>query len=324
MSRIRVLVSNDDGILAPGIVALVSALGSSGLCDVFVSAPGQERSASSHAITLGQHISAISHAMHGAVEAYAVDGKPADCTMLALHGPLFQKRDFDLVVSGINRGDNLGLHVIYSGTVGAAEEAAIKGVPAIAVSLDNYKALTPEGFHAGAAHVVAFVKALCSADRGFACTKLKHLKNAVININIPAQDPFQGFYLAHQGSGIVDLNYQQVTEDTPSHKEGHMMEAVGNEQEAKQPHNGVQNKGIRTFRNCAGEVRWDMTVGCDSWAVKQGWISVTPLGLRSDIAQDSSKVSAHSTSPDLIHVVSMAMQAAAQSLGVQCGGTAKL
>ena len=65
MSSIRVLVSNDDGILAPGIVALVSALGSSDLCDVFVSAPGHERSASSHAITLGQHISAISHAMHG-------------------------------------------------------------------------------------------------------------------------------------------------------------------------------------------------------------------------------------------------------------------
>ena len=65
MSRIRVLVSNDDGILAPGIVALVSALGTSDLCDVFVSAPGQERSASSHAITLGQRISAIPHAMHG-------------------------------------------------------------------------------------------------------------------------------------------------------------------------------------------------------------------------------------------------------------------
>ena len=100
------------------------------------------------------------------------------------------------------------------------------------------------------------LQALCSADRGSSRTQLSHLKNAVININIPAQDPFQGFYLAHQGSGIVDLNYQQVTEDTPSHKEGHMMEAVGNEQEAKQPHNGVQNKGIRTFRNCAGEVRW--------------------------------------------------------------------
>ena len=122
MSRIRVLVSNDDGIFAPGLVALVSALGASDLCEVLVSAPAQERSASSHAITLGQHISAVPVSMHGtltiglpqplagltvatcgsnsclrcvsagagAAEAYAVDGKPADCTMLALHGPLFQ------------------------------------------------------------------------------------------------------------------------------------------------------------------------------------------------------------------------------------------
>lgn len=126
MEPIRVLVSNDDGIAAPGIVALVSALGSIDLCDVYVSAPAQERSASSHAITLGQHITGTPIAMQGAslscrnsrpslplpgppnvlwhvcyachrctvsagaVEAYAVDGKPADCTMLALHGPLFK------------------------------------------------------------------------------------------------------------------------------------------------------------------------------------------------------------------------------------------
>ena len=73
MSRLRVLVSNDDGITAPGIVALATALGSSGLCDVFVSAPMHERSASSHAITLGQHITATPATMQGE----AVHPRPA-------------------------------------------------------------------------------------------------------------------------------------------------------------------------------------------------------------------------------------------------------
>ncbi|DBA74282.1 hypothetical protein WJX77_009801 [Trebouxia sp. C0004] len=324
MGPIRVLVSNDDGIAAPGIVALVSALGATELCDVYVSAPAQERSASSHAITLGQHITGTPVAMQGAVEAYAIDGKPADCTMLALHGPLFQIQQFDLVVSGINRGDNLGLHVIYSGTVGAAEEAAIKGVPAIAVSLDNYKALTPDGFKVGAAYIVAFVQALCTRGQG-AHPQLSHLTNAVININIPAQDPFHGFYLAHQGSGIVDLNYQQVTKDTMDQKEGHMLEAHGNEQQAKTSNTLDQCDGVRTFRNFAGDMRWDMASGSDSWAVKQGWVSITPLGLRSDVifSQELSKP-AHSTHPELIQTVTAAMHTAAHSLGVNVGGTPKL
>ena len=100
-------------------------------------------------------------------------------------------------------------------------------------------------------------QALCRSSNGPAhLPQLSHLKNAVININIPAQDPFNGFYLAHQGSGIVDLNYQQVTQDSVSEKEGHMMETVGNEQEAKTPSNPHQHGHRRTFRNCAGEVRW--------------------------------------------------------------------
>ena len=78
----------------------------------------------------------------------------------------------------------------------------------------------------------------------------------MVNINVPAQDPFQGFYLAHQGSGIVDLNFQQVTPDTPDEKEGHMMDTLGNEQEAKTPKHANQGGGVRTFRNYAGAMRW--------------------------------------------------------------------
>lgn len=325
MGRLKVLVSNDDGIAAPGIVALVAAIGSLDFCNVYVSAPTHERSASSHAITLGQHLTATPVQMQGATEAYAIDGRPADCTMLALHGPLFQSQDFDLVVSGINRGDNLGLHVIYSGTVGAAEEAAIKGVPAIAVSLDNYKALTPEGFMAGAAYVVALIKALYPQSNGASNLQLSHLAHVVVNINIPAQDPFQGFYLAHQGSSIVDLNFQQVTPDTPDKKEGHFMETIGNEREAKTPNHASQ-AGVRTFRNFAGAVCWDETPGSDSWAVQQGWVSVTPLGLKGDITTPEQGLSTASLLPhsEVVSTLSAAMKAAAHSLGVSVGASPKL
>ncbi|KAL3133554.1 hypothetical protein ABBQ38_007403 [Trebouxia sp. C0009 RCD-2024] len=325
MGPSRILVSNDDGISAPGIVALVAALGSTGSCDVYVSAPRHESSASSHAITLGQHLTAAPVKMQGATEAYAIDGRPADCTMLALHGPLFQSQDFDLVVSGINRGDNLGLHVIYSGTVGAAEEAAIKGVPAIAVSLDNYKALTPEGFMAGATYVVALIQALYPSN-GDPKLQLSHLAHVVVNINIPAQDPFQGFYLAHQGSGIVDLNFQQVTPDTPDKKEGHFMETAGNEREAKTPQDAPQAGGMRTFRNFAGAVCWDETPGSDSWAVQQGWVSVTPLGLKGDITAHSQGLSTTSLrpNPEVVSTLSAAVKAAAHSLGVSVGASPKL
>ena len=100
-----------------------------------------------------------------------------------------------------------------------------------------------------------FLQALCTRGQG-AHPQLSHLTNAVVNINIPAQDPFHGFYLAHQGSGIVDLNYQQVTKDTVDQKEGHMLEAYGNEQQAKTPNALDQSDGVRTFRNFAGEMRW--------------------------------------------------------------------
>lgn len=122
----RVLVSNDDGIHAPGLRALVAALVAADFCSVFVAAPSSERSASSHCITLTRYLSCAHEPIEGVEASFAVDGTPADSVMLALNSDLFtpRQRDFDLVVSGINRGDNCGLHVIYSGTVAAAREAA--------------------------------------------------------------------------------------------------------------------------------------------------------------------------------------------------------
>jgi 5'-nucleotidase len=122
-----ILVTNDDGIHAPGIRALAPAL--RGLGEVWVVAPDREASASSHSLTLKHPLRAEKIEPN----VIAVDGSPADCVNLAIV-KLLPRRPA-LVVSGINRGGNLGDDVFYSGTVGAAREATFFGVPAIAVSV---------------------------------------------------------------------------------------------------------------------------------------------------------------------------------------------
>jgi 5'-nucleotidase len=123
----HILVTNDDGIHAPGLRVLVDSLGEIGA--VTVVAPNQERSAAAQSLTLRQPI----YYDQIAEREYAVEGTPADAMILAFHTLLKEKPD--LVVSGINRGGNLGENVYYSGTVGAAMEAAINRVPAVAVSV---------------------------------------------------------------------------------------------------------------------------------------------------------------------------------------------
>lgn len=131
----HILVTNDDGILAIGIRTLAKALQKLGT--VTVVAPDRERSATGHAITVHQPLRVRQIADYPANEAYAVDGTPADCVKLALEALPIQRPD--LVISGINRGPNLGTDVLYSGTVSAAIEAAILGLPAIAVSLADFR-----------------------------------------------------------------------------------------------------------------------------------------------------------------------------------------
>lgn len=123
----RILISNDDGIDAPGLAALEQALAPLG--DVWVVAPEKERSAQSHALTLHKPL----RVKPRGERRFAVSGTPADCVYLARHHLLPEAPD--LVVSGVNRGANLGKDVHYSGTVAAAREAAMARLPAIAVSL---------------------------------------------------------------------------------------------------------------------------------------------------------------------------------------------
>jgi 5'-nucleotidase len=127
-----ILLTNDDGIRAPGLVALYRELAKSH--DVQVVAPETVQSATGHGITMSAPLLTSRVKVEDAFEGTAVDGRPADCVKLAIN-QLTGGRIPDLVVSGMNSGTNVGINVIYSGTVAAAIEAAFLGLPAIAVSL---------------------------------------------------------------------------------------------------------------------------------------------------------------------------------------------
>lgn len=127
----KILISNDDGIMAPGINVLKSFLEKDH--DVYVVAPDVERSATGHAITIRNPLWAKKVNINQEFFGYAVNGTPADCVKLGTQA-IYKDIDFDLVISGINKGANMGTDILYSGTVSAALEGAISGYPSIAVS----------------------------------------------------------------------------------------------------------------------------------------------------------------------------------------------
>ena len=128
----RILLTNDDGIFAPGLKALAACFSGAGHT-VYVCAPDRERSAASHSATFTRGLHAAPMDVDHAAQAWAVDGTPADCASLGLF--LCREKGVELVVSGINLGMNQGGACVYSGTVAAAMEGAMRGVQALAVSL---------------------------------------------------------------------------------------------------------------------------------------------------------------------------------------------
>jgi len=172
-----ILVTNDDGVSSPGIHALADALKALG--EVTVVAPTQEASAIGHALTLRRPLRIDAHG--GGV--YAVDGTPTDCVNLGVD--VILKRRPDLVVSGINKGWNLGDDVTYSGTVAGAMEGALLGIPAVAVSLRR----TPEFDFSHAAEAAVTVARAALAHRWPARTFL--------NINVNTGPP-KGFRVTTQ------------------------------------------------------------------------------------------------------------------------------
>ena len=138
MSRPLILVTNDDGITAGGIAALVSVAKEFG--DVLVVAPDSPQSAQGHAITISQPVFVReSDALGDDIEAYECSGTPVDCVKLA-KSVLLAGRTPDLCVSGINHGSNAAINILYSGTLSAAMEASLEGIPSIGFSFLNYLA----------------------------------------------------------------------------------------------------------------------------------------------------------------------------------------
>jgi 5'-nucleotidase len=127
----RILLTNDDGILAPGILAAKAALDP--IAEVIIVAPERQRSAAGHAITLHKPLRLVPVKLPDGSTGYATNGTPTDCVTLGVE--IVMKNKCDLVVSGINAGANLGWDLTYSGTVSAAIEGAVLGLPAIAISL---------------------------------------------------------------------------------------------------------------------------------------------------------------------------------------------
>lgn len=166
--RPLILVTNDDGVMAPGIRALAAALRQVG--DVIVCAPDRERSATSHALTLDRPLR-VDELEPGV---FAIDGTPADCSYLGLLHLV--PRTPALCVSGINHGYNLGSDIFYSGTVAGAVEAALRGVPAIAISLERH---APADFAAAAAFARALAGEVIARGPGGIPAA------ALLNVNLP-------------------------------------------------------------------------------------------------------------------------------------------
>ena len=186
----KILISNDDGIFAPGIAALVEAFSREGY-EVFVCAPDSQRSAASHSLTIGRPLTVKEVDFPGAAKAYAIGGTPADCVKLGL---TVLCPDAQAVVSGVNKGYNVGTDILYSGTVAAAMEGAICGRVALAVSQMEKR----EDFSKAAQLAVQMFAKLVE-------NPLAPL--SVLNVNYPACDEIKGVQTAVMGQLHYIENY---------------------------------------------------------------------------------------------------------------------
>jgi 5'-nucleotidase len=194
-ARPHVLLTNDDGIHAPGLRALAAALRE--IADLTIVAPSQENSGMGHAITVFRDLHFAPVHEDGHLWGWGLNGTPADCVKVAIH-MLGRDRPFDAVISGINRGQNAGINVLYSGTVAAAREAAIYGLPAMAVSL-LYKVEDYMPYET-AARVAADVLKLMQQH--------PLPRGVMLNVNVPPveYDALQGWAVTRMGdSGYSDF-----------------------------------------------------------------------------------------------------------------------
>jgi len=227
-----ILVTNDDGIHSPGINVLAERLAA--IARVVIVAPDRERSAVGHALTLHSPL----RADEIRPDCFAVDGTPTDCVNLGIHGLLPSRPA--LVVSGINKGGNMGDDITYSGTVSAAMEATLMGVPAFAVSLAG-TAFGPDDFAPAAEFSLALARHILERQLP---------PDTFLNVNVPAGRP-RTVVLTRQGKRSYG---ESVVEKTDP-------------------------RGRKYYWIGGGDLGFENTPGTDFHAVHRGDISVTPLHL---------------------------------------------
>lgn len=228
----KILLSNDDGFLAAGINQLRQTLQSEH--HITIVAPDRDRSAVSNALTLDRPLRLTQHQ----ADIYSLNGTPTDCVHVALTGGLY-KHAPDVVVSGINHGPNLGDDVLYSGTVAAAMEGRFLGLPALAVSMNNYQ---PEHLESGAKAVQALLPKLASYPQQ---------GNLILNINVP------------------DVPWDAI--------KGFKVTRLGQRHKAEPAIKSYDPKGKTIFWvGPVGDVA-DAGEGTDFHAVDAGYISITPI-----------------------------------------------
>ncbi|MFN0187778.1 MAG: 5'/3'-nucleotidase SurE [Bacteroidia bacterium] len=237
----HILVTNDDGVTAPGLLALAQEMRKLGKVTVF--APDKNWSASGHVKTMERPLRVREVKLADGTNAFTSDGAPSDCVALALLG--FIEEQIDLVVSGINPHANIGHDITYSGTVTAAMEAVITGVKGIAISLDS-----PDGFkglldYSTSASVARRVVEKVIAD-GLP-------KDVVVNVNVPylKENELKGFMITRQGLRVY--RDELVVREDPRGKPYYW---IGGEAPT-----GIDESGT------------------DFGALKAGYVSITPLQL---------------------------------------------
>ncbi len=230
----RILVTNDDGYLATGIRTLAEAAGALG--EVHVVAPDREQSATSHSLTLHHPL----RARTAGPRVQVIDGTPTDCVMLGLGELLADKPDF--VLSGINHGANLGDDVLYSGTVAAAMESTLLGIPAIAFS---YAGRDSDEIPAWGETLQVLLRQLVARE--------PYPPETLLNVNLPPIAPAEV-----KGVRVTTLGRRAY---------------VGSLTRAKDPN------GREYFWIGGGESKWWGSEETDFRAIQDGYISVTPLHL---------------------------------------------
>ena len=236
----RILLTNDDGIQAPGILALKLALDDIG--EVFMVAPERARSAAGHAITLHKPLRCTFVQVTEHITGYAVSGTPTDCVNIGVE--IVMEHKCDMIVSGINHGSNLGWDVTYSGTVAAAMEGATLNLPSIAISLDSHNSPTPPDFKPAAEFAVSIIE----KARKFGMTP-----HSLLNVNVPnlPANEIKGVKIAFQGE----------------------REYIDRVAVSKDPNN-------RPYYWQSGKIKpGARATGSDVRAVEEGYVSVSPIHL---------------------------------------------